>query len=358
MSTKLIKIKLDNFNARYDDEMNMLLKKSEYFVKSKITINEEEDIVIFEFNCDESRLLSNLKLSYKDKLILLLNIVKLNDIYDQLYFSLDPDNIIVDYDLNPKILYRDIKNTNITYVQQIKALVGGLLDERYKYQDYLQGGEDLLQNNGSKLFLKSNDVYQIEMTLIELINKTSDIIENDYSLIKNKKIKTNKIVKIIMILIIICSSIGLIFLSFKNHEIDKTNKLYSLYLNEDYSQVVIDSNKINVNKTSNEILFIVAKSVIYTQKLDEKIKQNLLAQVSINGDTNVLKYWVLLGQEKFDDAIDIAYTINDKNLLIYANLKYLDYVVNSSTLSSDKKEELRKSIESKLKELGVEVNTK
>lgn len=38
MSTKLIKIKLDNFNARYDDEMNMLLKKSEYFVESKITI--------------------------------------------------------------------------------------------------------------------------------------------------------------------------------------------------------------------------------------------------------------------------------------------------------------------------------
>lgn len=352
-----IVINLSQFRARTINDINLLTKKNEYLLDTKIDINDNE--VIFNFNCDQSRLLNNIHLTYQEKLIVLFNLIKLYNSYNILDFSLNPNNVYIDYNLQPLILIRDIKGqTNIDYINCIKAEIGYLLDQKYSYFDYLDGGDDLLLNNGANEFLGLNTIDDIQEKLIVLLNKVDNIIDTDYSLIKNNKIKKDKILKSILfvglILLLVCSG----YLYFNNKQIMQKNDLYTAYVSENYNEVIANSKKININKANTEELYVIARSVIITQKLEDKIKEELLSQVSINGDIELLKYWVLLGQEEFEQAIDIAYSLNDKNLSIYANLKYLDYINNDSSLSTDKKEEKRKKIESQLKELGVEINNK
>ncbi|WP_231196048.1 type VII secretion protein EssB/YukC [Streptococcus equi] len=64
----------------------------------------------------------------------------------------------------------------------------------------------------------------------------------------------------------------------------------------------------------------MAYSVIMTEPLTDKQKEEL-SKISNQSNEDYLRYWVLIGQAKIDDAMDIASYLDDPQLLMYGLTK-------------------------------------
>lgn len=355
MSNYEILMELSRFNARTQNQINILLQEDDNLLPTRLEF--KDNVVSFGFACEEGRLLSNINLTLQEQMIVFMNLCKLVKLDEKIDFSLNPQNIYIDYSLNPKILCRDIKTENdYSLIDKIKACVGATINKEYSYEDYLCGGVDLLSKTRLSNLAQATDIESLKSILSTDINNIKKDLKNNYMLIKKRKITTKNIVMYMTLILSILLVVISIFLGIKLMKETKQINIYNLYTSQKYSEVVEQSKSLNVDNMSENLLYTVANSVIMSQKLDESKKNHLLSQISIDGNQDILMFWVLLGQEKFEEAQDIAYKLNDKDLLVYCNLKELDSVINSSNLSASKKEEKRKQIEGKLNELGVSVN--
>lgn len=355
MSNYEISMELSRFNARTQNQINILLQEDDNLLPTRLEF--KDNAISFGFACDEGRLLSNINLTLQEQMIVFMNLCKLEKLDKKIDFSLNPQNIYIDYSLNPKVLCRDIKTDNgYSLIDKIKACVGATINKEYRYEDYLYGGVDLLTKTQLSNLAQATDIESLQSILSTDINNIKKDLNNNYILIKKHKITSKNIFMYVAVILSIVLLVISIFLGIKLMKETKQINIYNLYTSQKYSEVVEQSKSLNVDDISDNLLYTIARSVIMSQKLDESKKDYLLSQISVDGNQDILMFWVLLGQEKFEEAQDIAYKLNDKDLLVYCNLKELDSVINSSTLSASKKEEKRKQIEGKLNELGVSVN--
>lgn len=355
MSNYEILMELSRFNARTQNQINILLQEDDNLLSTRLEF--KDNAISFCFACDEGRLLSNINLTLQEQMIVFMNLCKLEKLDGKIDFSLNPQNIYIDYSLNPNILCRDIKTEHdYSLIDKIKACVGATINKEYSYEDFLCGGVDLLSKTRLPTIVQATDIESLQSILSTDINNIKKDLNNNYMLIKKRKITSKNIFMYVALTLSIILLVISIFLGIKLMKETKQINIYNLYTSQKYSEVVEQSKSLNVENMSENLLYTVANSVIMSQKLDESKKNHLLSQISVDGNQDILMFWVLLGQEKYEEAQDIAYKLNDKDLLVYCNLKELDSVINSSKLSASKKEEKRKQIEGKLNELGVSVN--
>ena len=76
-----------------------------------------------------------------------------------------------------------------------------------------------------------------------------------------------------------------------------------------------------------------------------------LSKISTQSSTDYLRYWVLIGQSKVDEAIDIASYLDDPQLLMYGLTKKVDEVQRNPNLTSEQRTEQLNNYKSKLEEL-------
>lgn len=355
MSNYEILIELSRFNARTQNQINILLQEDDNLLPTRLEFKDNE--ISFCFGCNEGRLLSNINLTLQEQMIVFMNLCKLGKLDEKIDFSLNPLNIYVDYSLNPKIMCRDIKIENdYSLIDKIKACVGATINKEYRYEDYLYGGVDLLTKTRLSNLAQATDIESLQSILSTDLNNIKKDLNDNYILIKKRKITSKNVFMYVAVILSILLLLISIFLGIKLMKETKQINIYNLYTSQKYSEVVEQSKSLNVDNISDNLLYTIASSVIMSQKLDESKKDYLLSQISVDGNKDILMFWVLLGQEKFEEAQDTAYKLNDKDLLVYCNLKELDSVINSSNLSASKKEEKRRQIEGKLNELGVSVN--
>ena len=95
---------------------------------------------------------------------------------------------------------------------------------------------------------------------------------------------------------------------------------------------------------------MVAYSVIMTEPLTE-VQKTELSKLSIQSNADYLRYWILIGQAKVDEAMDIASYLDDPQLLMYGLTKKIDEVQRDPNLTSEERTNQLNSYKSKLEEL-------
>mgnify|MGYP002747528568 FL=1 len=131
------------------------------------------------------------------------------------------------------------------------------------------------------------------------------------------------------------------------------NKLLDIrlsFINKDYSNVIKTSEKVDSKSLSQDDKYIVAYSVIQSEPLSAKQKEQLL-KINNQSNSDYLRYWVLIGQAKIDEAIDVASFLDDPQLLMYGLTKKIDEVQRDPNLSSEKRTEQLNNYKTKLEEL-------
>ena len=340
----------------------LLVAEQPYFVNQNV-IEEEGKLTIESLLTDEyyswDKLITMID---EEKLRHLINIGQLfHALQDSIYtYKLSPNNLVFSRNGNPLFVFRGVKGQVPPYdvvsldafTVNFKAMIVSLLDKKTSYEKLIEGQSPFYKG---KLFcetiMKAENLDEIISLLEEKYLEEREQNEEKFSRVPNKLVFRLKLTTLITSLIGFFSLVGVLyFLLFAMPSQQMISDLRLAFVHQDYSTVVSTVKNTDSKSLSQDDSYMVAYSVIKTEPLTEAQKIEL-SKISTQSNTDYLRYWVLIGQSKIDEAMDIASYLDDPQLLMYGLTKKIDEVQRNPNLTSEQRTEQLNNYKGKLEEL-------
>lgn len=343
-------VKLPKSQTRVKDirQMSLINSDSGLFVPS--SVEEEDDLFCFSFTVDPKARSWNeiLKLDRKDKLRLLCNLARFkNCLTTRMTFFLHPDNLIVDDNLIPAIVYRGIRDLvppyhldEKSFTLQYKCLTIALFSKKYSYEELIAGS---LQQAKDTEFERQVVELEDSESLIQLLNRKYGeeklAAEKTMQVVSKKQFRLYKrltfsLVALTVILAIPLAYLGLIKIPFQGHLLEADRSFLAL----DYNNVINNLENLEPKDLPDSSKYVLAYSYIESERLSDKQKEAILNNISIKSDPNYLLYWIYNGRGEFSQSIDLAKYIDDPQLIMYGLIKKMEQVKNDPDLSGTQRE--------------------
>lgn len=293
------------------------------------------------------------------------HLLNLSELFDQLSdskftYSFTPDNLVFNRNAEPQLIFRGIKDQVPPYqplereafVNTLKCMTIALLDKKTSY-DALMGGK--LPFYKGNLFCeavaKAETLQELQELLATKYHEEQKDNKEHFSRVANKTISRLKLTTICSSVLALLSLAGVLyFLLFAMPYQEMVASLRMAFINQDYSKVITTAKHTDSKALSQGDKYIVAYSVIMTEPLTDKQKEEL-SKISNQSNEDYLRYWVLIGQARIDDAMDIASYLDDPQLLMYGLTKKIDDVQRDPNLTAEARTEQLNSYKGKLDEL-------
>ena len=340
----------------------LLVAEQPYFVNQNV-IEEEGKLTIESLLTDEyyswDKLITMID---EEKLRHLINIGQLfHALQDSIYtYKLSPNNLVFSRNGNPLFVFRGVKGQVPPYdvvsldefTVNFKAMIVSLLDKKTSYEKLIEGQSPFYKG---KLFcetiMKAENLDEIISLLEEKYLEEREQNKEKFSRVPNKLVFRLKLTTLITSLIGFFSLVGVLyFLLFAMPSQQMISDLRLAFVHQDYSAVVSTVKNTDSKSLSQDDSYMVAYSVIKTEPLTEAQKTEL-SKISTQSNTDYLRYWVLIGQSKIDEAMDIASYLDDPQLLMYGLTKKIDEVQRNPNLTSEQRTEQLNNYKGKLEEL-------
>lgn len=340
----------------------LLVAEQPYFVNQNV-IEEEGKLTIESLLTDEyyswDKLITMID---EEKLRHLINIGQLfHELQDSIYtYNLSPNNLVFSRNGNPLFVFRGVKGQVPPYdvvsfdafTVNFKAMIVSLLDKKTSYEKLIEGQSPFYKG---KLFcetiMKAENLDEIISLLEEKYLEEREQNKEKFSRVPNKLVFRLKLTTLITSLIGFFSLVGVLyFLLFAMPSQQMISDLRLAFVHQDYSTVVSTVKNTDSKSLSQDDSYMVAYSVIKTEPLTEAQKTEL-SKISTQSNTDYLRYWVLIGQSKIDEAMDIASYLDDPQLLMYGLTKKIDEVQRNPNLTSEQRTEQLNNYKGKLEEL-------
>lgn len=340
----------------------LLVAEQPYFVNQNV-IEEEGKLTIESLLTDEyyswDKLITMID---EEKLRHLINIGQLfHALKDSIYtYNLSPNNLVFSRNGNPLFVFRGVKGQVPPYdvvsldefTVNFKAMIVSLLDKKTSYEKLIEGQSPFYKG---KLFcetiMKAENLDEIISLLEEKYLEEREQNKEKFSRVPNKLVFRLKLTTLITSLIGFFSLVGVLyFLLFAMPSQQMISDLRLAFVHQDYSTVVSTVKNTDSKSLSQDDSYMVAYSVIKTEPLTEAQKTEL-SKISTQSNTDYLRYWVLIGQSKIDEAMDIASYLDDPQLLMYGLTKKIDEVQRNPNLTSEQRTEQLNNYKGKLEEL-------
>ncbi|MDR2546452.1 MAG: hypothetical protein LBC96_02940 [Lachnospiraceae bacterium] len=294
-----------------------------------------------------------INIPWHEKLRFLINCARLDELFKSYEAGLSPDNIMVDINLNPRIIIRDIKVEDDVFLKRYKALIGTMLYGR-SYNDYLELGKILYRKNALLKQVSACDTTQeIVDMLTKHYNDTRADIRRKKTLINKKEIRISRITLFIMAIVLVAT----LFYSYINifqtiPYQEKTITAYEAYIEGDFLSVTAALSSLATEQMNNMSKYILSRSYVISEGLTAEQRDSILRGLTMNTDPLVFDYWISVGRLDFNKAIDIAARLGDHDFLLFAYMKQEIVVKNDTTMSGDEKTALLNELETKIKSLS------
>lgn len=355
-------VKISELNAKRDSEINRITYENTYLIPCKVNIKDEEVKFIYDLN--ELQPFSEIKNRRAvEKLRFLINVGNVLEIADEYSFKLEPNNIYYDYNYIPKILNRDMRLEDeiMDYkdlVLQYKSLIADVFDKRCSYNDFYNGGMDLIKKNKKiKKYISLETIEEIKNELLEDLKMQEKEDKENYIEIKLKNYKVKKYSIWTMSVVILGLMIYTVYTSVFLVPFDqKVIKANSYYMKQDYEGVIKCFENTRGLKLDKESKYKLAYSYVVSENLAESKKKNIIATLNDKSDENILDYWIAIGRSKYDNAIDLAKKVQDDELLLYALLNKQKYIQDNNEMTGEEKQKAQEGLQSQIEKLTKELN--
>lgn len=340
----------------------LLVAEQPYFVNQSV-IEEEGKLTIESLLTDEYYSWDKLiDMIGEEKLRHLINIGQLfHALQDSIYtYNLSPNNLVFSRNGNPLFVFRGVKGQVPPYdvvsldefTVNFKAMIVSLLDKKTSYEKLIEGQSPFYKG---KLFcetiMKAENLDEIISLLEEKYLEEREQNKEKFSRVPNKLVSRLKLTTLITSLIGFFSLVGVLyFLLFAMPNQQMISDLRLAFVHQDYSTVVSTVKNTDSKSLSQDDSYMVAYSVIKTEPLTEAQKTEL-SKISNQSNKDYLRYWVLIGQSKIDEAMDIASYLDDPQLLMYGLTKKIDEVQRNPNLTLEQRTEQLNNYKGKLEEL-------
>ena len=358
----VITIKKSGLKAAKED-YRRLEEAATCVLPCRITEKEEDVVIVY----DTSHTKPFTVLKKEDRLLqltVLEQVYQLEQLRQNYEFSMGPDNLFYDYRGNVYVMHKDIQpvdyqGTQEHFLEEYKALVGYVLQNRYQYEDYLKGGMALLKRNSMLAQL-----YEVRE-----VNALSALMEQFYSVELEKKNKrmmeikrsTNRIknVYIAISILLIAGAAGILsYLYFYQiKQLQMVAGIYDSYIMGDYVSAIDIGKGVHLSDMNGRQKYALAVSYVKGEDLTAEQKDNILSRMFPDGDEKMLEYWIQLGSMNVAEAEDIARLYSDDELLLYAYLKEKRMLESDMGLSGTEKSSALEELQGRIDALSEKYST-
>ncbi len=360
MKTLVIKKSSMNANDLYD--YNKIQYKNEGFVPCKI--EEEKENLNIKYQIDRMRSFSEIRdVSRQERIRALIDVSDKFHMCKEYMFNISPDNLYFDYNYRTFVMLRDIwargeepteEEAEGQFLKEYKALIGYALQKKYSYEDYIEGGMELLQKQP---FLKCIYLAQTITEVVELLNEELESIIKD---IKANKLLVNKssyrqrgicIIAGAILLLAAGAYIAYYSLWEKPLLVSKL-EAENAFLREDSIQVIDALSDVDVRDLEAEQKYILSNAYITMESLTAEQKENILSKLSVDSDVKLMEYWIHIGRLNAIEAENVAMQLSDDELLLYAYMLDKDITESDTTMTGEDKATKLEELERKIEELS------
>lgn len=320
---------------------------------------EEKEELIFSYDTEGYKPFVQIKKERREEaMINLLDCGNLIEVCRNYKVELRPENLYYDIHNQVFVMYRDVYGKGEEFdeeefLKQYKALTGFVLQDKYNYEDYYDGGMELLQKDKFlELIAKADTVEEIEKCLLEEYERLIAEHRKTKIEIDKKKYKRKKtalaVTSILLVLALAFSGYELFWMKPYERAVIKAQRDY---LKINYSGVIEDFEKTDMSRLSVYDKYILAYSYIQCENLTEEQKKNINSALSLDTNEKILDYWIALGRLEVSEAENIAQQVSDNDLLLYAYLKEKNMLETDTEISGSEKEERMEELDSKIERL-------
>ncbi len=361
-SLSCIVVKKSDINAKIEFDYKKLERLPDPFIKAKYEENGEDVRITFDMsNLKNVTQLKNEKSEKKYRFLVNLKVLEEN--LKKYKFSMNPNNIYYDENFIPKVKMRDLytseelrhlQENHMSFVNVYKCYIGGILGNNYTIEQILQSGVNILKDEKSfERFFKCQSV-----------NELGNELKNRYHGIEEKERKTKVLVSkrfhyvittvAITSLVLFIVSTGLFIWTnfFKLRKSQIVVSAMESYIEEDYVQCIDDLKTLSVNSMDKKTKYILATSYAKTENLKKKEIEKIVSRIDVKSDDRELEYWIYLGRLDCKKSEDLAKSMSDDKLLIYAYMKEKSVLEQDSVKSGSKKQERIEELDDNIKKIG------
>jgi len=347
-----------NLQAKDYFDFEKMKKHSPFFLDCEI--EDEKEAVVFRY--DINRYYSFQELREEDLLIryaALADIAGLYKLRKEFDFSLDPQNLYYDINAKVRIKERDIKEEDMEYeedafVQEYKAVIGAVLQNRYDFEDYMQGGQRLLKKNSFLAQLHDmQTIEEIHTWMHESYYAEKQKREEDYCLVVKQKYRGRFVWGFLMSIAVVVLAVAFSYLYFiKMPYMESVIQAHRDYYEADYIAVIDDLQETDTEKLDMHSKCILATAYVKGENLTAEQKENILSRVTVNGNEKYVCYWIEIGRGNVAEAENIAMQLSDNELLLYAYMKERSQLENDESIDGSEKAKRLEELQRRIDELA------
>ena len=254
---------------------------------------------------------------------------------------LHPSNLMITKDAQAKIAYRGVPGimtpealTAEDFLRQAKCFAATLFAD-VDFMELYNGSLELetLPDFLEKAYLDKTK--EEKATLIQVSSRWHRVF------------KLASIWLSVAVVLLIIPLIYLIFL--QNPFKEKLLQADTAFIKVDYSGVITELEGIAPSSLPTTQKYELAYSYIQGLEFSSDQKKVILNNVSLKSDELYLIYWIQIGRNTFEDALDTAKRINDNDLILYALAQEIKQVREDDKLSGKDRESKLSSLEGEYK---------
>ncbi len=352
-------------HAKTRMDYQLMIYREPCFLDAEVT--EEKEKLVLTFDVTGMTSMGNIRdEKRRTRLAIMLQVLKLRTLTDKYDFELTPDNLYYDRNGNSYVAFRDIPDQNSLpamrqqrFMQEYKALLGYAVQKRYGYTEYLEGGEDLYQKN--TLLQQAASVMEPE--------ELQSLLEQEYEQIGQIEQKTRTEVRKshylglrIYLAVSAVLLIGLAGYTIYNEICLKTEISAKLaasndFMDKEYRAVIQDLEPVSVEHMDKYQKYILATCYVKSENLTMEQKENILTEITLDGDEKIKEYWICIGRLDVKKAEDIAMVKSNDQLLLYAYLKEKTLLETNTEISGEEKQTQLESLDRQIENLVKEYET-
>ena len=245
------------------------------------------------------------------------------------------------------------------FYRQYISLIGCTFSKKYTFQDYYEGGMDLLQeDNFLSEIAKCPDTEEVVAILYKEYESYKETHRNNYIEVVKKHYYAQKSSFAIICMVAMVALVISAYLTIWERPFQKAViAANEAYLQLDYEATIEAMNTIDVDRMNSYQKYILAISSVKCENFNDKNEKNILNSISLNGDEKVMEYWIFINRLEMQKAQDIAMQFSSEQLLYYAYLKEKVAVENDSTMTGAEKQKRLSELEMALEPLKDEYSS-
>lgn len=346
-----------------DYELKKIIRPQEGFLDC--TVEEDQEELIFRYNVRHVFPWTEIRRERRELMLsALIDAGKLEKPAKLYCFTPSPENLYYDIQGRVYVKARDVYGAEGEYSEEkflaeYKSLIGCTLLKKYKFEDYDEGGQELLKEDKflSGIVGCGDAVQIVDMLHEEYFRYRKDREARFVEVSKAGDRGRKAALGITGALLAAGIALLAYLLVWMQPYEEAVIAAYTAYLQSDYNGVIVAMGPVETERMDAYQKYILSYACVRCESFSEESMRNILNTITLNGDEKIMEYWICINRLDTDRAIDIAMQESSNQLLYYAYLKKKAVIEADPSLTGQEKNELLQEIDGKLEPLREEFST-